>query len=81
MIFMLKGYTVNPKNKAPSIQITEQLLQSSSAIKKKKRSLEDVKSWKTGYFIGTVIKGNYCNQVKVMEKSFKKCARIVNAPS
>lgn len=47
MVFMLKGYTVNRKNKVPSIQITEQLLQSSSAIKKKKRSLEDVKSWKT----------------------------------
>ena len=47
MIFMLKGYTVNRKNKVPSIQITEKLLQSSSAIKKKKRSLEDVKSWKT----------------------------------
>ena len=47
MIFMLKGYTVNRKNKVPSIQTTEQLLQSSSAIKKKKRSLEDVKSWKT----------------------------------
>ena len=47
MIFMLKGYTVNRKNKVPSIQITEQLLQSCSAIKKKKRSLEDVKSWKT----------------------------------